>query len=159
MWRSTERTDGQSSKQQRHFHPSGLRTLTLSSFFSSGWRQCKNSGRGQYLCLHTTIPTTTTYLLRAKMRFKSKAFYHGNVSEILNLSAVTHWFMLLFFKIEIRTRLFLSALAHHCAIQTKSWYSTHHSMARANLNKSKKVLTSPTTASKYIPKRPRICIN
>ena len=34
-----------------------------------------------------------------------------------------------------------------------------HSMARANLNKSKKVLTSTTTASKYIPKRPRICIN
>ena len=34
-----------------------------------------------------------------------------------------------------------------------------HSMARANLNKSKKVLTSTTTVSKYIPKRPRICIN
>ena len=32
-------------------------------------------------------------------------------------------------------------------------------MARANLNKSKKILTSTTTASKYIPKRPRICIN
>ena len=32
-------------------------------------------------------------------------------------------------------------------------------MARANLNKSKKVLTFTTTASKYIPKRPRICIN
>ena len=92
VWRSTEKTDGQSSKQQRHFHPSGLRTLTLSSFFLSGWRQCKNSGRGQYLCLHTTIPTTTTYLLRAKMRFKFKAFHNGNVSEILNLSAVTSWF-------------------------------------------------------------------
>ena len=34
-----------------------------------------------------------------------------------------------------------------------------HSMARANLNKSKKVWNSTTTASKYIPKRPRICIN
>ena len=34
-----------------------------------------------------------------------------------------------------------------------------HSMARANLNKSKKVLNSTTTASKYIPKRPRICFN
>ena len=34
-----------------------------------------------------------------------------------------------------------------------------HSMARVNLNKSKKVLTSTTTASKYIPKRHRICIN
>ena len=32
-------------------------------------------------------------------------------------------------------------------------------MARANLNKSKKVLTSATTASKYIPKKPGICIN
>ena len=32
-------------------------------------------------------------------------------------------------------------------------------MARANLNKSKKVLISTTSASKYIPKRPRICIN
>ena len=38
-------------------------------------------------------------------------------------------------------------------------YSMHHSIARANLKKSKKVLTSTTTASKYIPKRPRICIN
>jgi hypothetical protein len=28
-------------------------------------------------------------------------------------------------------------------------------MARVNLNKSKKVLTSTTTASKYIPKRPK----
>ena len=35
----------------------------------------------------------------------------------------------------------------------------NHSMARANLNKSKKVLTSTTTGSKYIPKRPRISIN
>ena len=34
-----------------------------------------------------------------------------------------------------------------------------HSMARTNLNKSKKVLTSTTTVSKYIPKRPRIYIN
>ena len=34
-----------------------------------------------------------------------------------------------------------------------------HSMARANLNESKKVLTCTTTASKYIPMRPRICIN
>ena len=38
-------------------------------------------------------------------------------------------------------------------------YIGTHSMARANLNKSKKVLTSITTASKYTPKRPRICIN
>ena len=34
-----------------------------------------------------------------------------------------------------------------------------HSMAKNNLNKGKKVLTSTTTASKYMPKRPRICIN
>ena len=32
-------------------------------------------------------------------------------------------------------------------------------MARADLNKSKKVLVSTTIASKYIPKRLRICIN
>ena len=38
-------------------------------------------------------------------------------------------------------------------------YQVSHSMARANLNKSKKVLTSTITASKYIPKRPRIFIN
>ena len=37
--------------------------------------------------------------------------------------------------------------------------STYHSMARANLNKSKKVLTFATKASKYISKRPRISIN
>ena len=35
----------------------------------------------------------------------------------------------------------------------------YHSMARANLNKSKKVLTNTTAASKYIPRRPRISIN
>ena len=34
-----------------------------------------------------------------------------------------------------------------------------HSMARANLNKSEKFLTNTTAASKYIPRRPRICIN
>ena len=34
-----------------------------------------------------------------------------------------------------------------------------HSMARANLKKSKHFSTSTTTASKRIPKRPRICIN
>ena len=33
------------------------------------------------------------------------------------------------------------------------------SMARANLKNSKYFSTSTTTASKYIPKRPRICIN
>ena len=41
----------------------------------------------------------------------------------------------------------------------KEHFERKHSMARANLNKSKKVLTSTITASKYIPKRPRICIN
>ena len=34
-----------------------------------------------------------------------------------------------------------------------------HRMARDNLKKSKYFSTSTTTASKYIPKRPRICIN
>ena len=34
-----------------------------------------------------------------------------------------------------------------------------HSMARANLKKSKYFSTSTTTASKYIPKRSRICVN
>ena len=34
-----------------------------------------------------------------------------------------------------------------------------HSMARANLNKSVRQVTNTTTASKYIPKRTRICID
>ena len=34
-----------------------------------------------------------------------------------------------------------------------------HSMARANMNKSEKLVTNTTTASKYTPKRPGICIN
>ena len=34
-----------------------------------------------------------------------------------------------------------------------------HSMARANLNKSEKMVVYTTAASKYIPKRSRICIN
>ena len=36
---------------------------------------------------------------------------------------------------------------------------SRHSMARVNLNKSEEVVTNTTTASKYIPKRSRICIN
>ena len=32
-------------------------------------------------------------------------------------------------------------------------------MAKANLNESEKLVTNATAASKYIPKRPRICIN
>ena len=47
-------------------------------------------------------------------------------------------------------------------LSTKSshYYFEHmHSMARVNLNKSKKGLTSTTIASKYISKRPKICIN
>ena len=35
----------------------------------------------------------------------------------------------------------------------------NHSMARANLNKSEWLVTNTTAASKYIPNRPRICIN
>ena len=38
-------------------------------------------------------------------------------------------------------------------------YILHHSMARANLNKSVWLLTNTTTASKYIPRRTRISIN
>ena len=34
-----------------------------------------------------------------------------------------------------------------------------HSMARVNLNKSEELVTNTTAASKYIPKRSRICIN
>ena len=32
-------------------------------------------------------------------------------------------------------------------------------MARANLNKNEELVTNTTKTSKYIPKRPRICIN
>ena len=38
-------------------------------------------------------------------------------------------------------------------------YVYPHSMAIANLNKSEELMTNTTAASKYIPKRPRICIN
>ena len=45
-------------------------------------------------------------------------------------------------------------------VSNKRWsWLLLHIVAGANLNKSEKVLTSTTTASKYIPKRPRICIN
>jgi hypothetical protein len=37
--------------------------------------------------------------------------------------------------------------------------STVHSMARANLNENEKFSTNTTSASKFISKRPRICIN
>ena len=35
----------------------------------------------------------------------------------------------------------------------------NHSMARANLNKSEKLMTNNTAESKYISRRPKICIN
>ena len=56
-----------------------------------------------------------------------------------------------------RYRLGLKLIARPVYVFTKKLYWP--STARANLNKSKKILTSTTTASKYIPKRPRICIN
>ena len=34
-----------------------------------------------------------------------------------------------------------------------------HSMAKVNMNKSEDLVTNITAASKYIPKRSRICIN
>ena len=40
-----------------------------------------------------------------------------------------------------------------------SYFFISHNMARANLKKIKYFSTSTTTASKYKPKRPRICIN
>ena len=43
--------------------------------------------------------------------------------------------------------------------ESKDALYNKHSITRANLNKSKKVWNSTTTASKYIPKRPTICIN
>ena len=42
---------------------------------------------------------------------------------------------------------------------TRPRFSCPHSMARANLNESNKLVTNITAASKYIPRRPRICIN
>jgi hypothetical protein len=36
---------------------------------------------------------------------------------------------------------------------------SYHSMASANLNKTENLVTNTTTASKYIPERPRIWIN
>ena len=45
----------------------------------------------------------------------------------------------------------------YCCQNFKTYISS--AVARANLNKNKEVLTSTTRASKYIPKRPRICIS
>ena len=44
-------------------------------------------------------------------------------------------------------------------LQIGSGHTVIHSMARANLNKNVWLVTNTTTASKYIPKRNRICIN
>ena len=45
------------------------------------------------------------------------------------------------------------------AIKRELCIASLHSMAIANTNKKEFFLTNTTTASKYIPKRPRICIN
>ena len=51
----------------------------------------------------------------------------------------------------------------YCEIQKKLngifLIALHHSMARADLDKSNELVTNTTTASKYIPRCPRICIN
>ena len=55
----------------------------------------------------------------------------------------------------ISSNLFLRIFFH-----LRTWNSLLlHSMATANLNKSRKVMNSTTAASKYIPRRPRISIN
>ena len=43
--------------------------------------------------------------------------------------------------------------------EVKKKVKTNHSMARANLNKSEVFFTNTTTATKYIPRRSRICID
>ena len=63
------------------------------------------------------------------------------------------------FKIEVKKKYFSKKCAPKFLFFNEKNQKDSHSMARANLNKSKKVLTSTTTASKYIPMRPRICIN
>ena len=42
---------------------------------------------------------------------------------------------------------------------TFDFFPPLHSMAGANLNKSEWLVSNTTAASKYIPKRPRKCIN
>ena len=42
--------------------------------------------------------------------------------------------------------------------QIRIKWGLYHSMATANMNKSEELVTNTTAASKYIPKRPRICI-
>ena len=37
--------------------------------------------------------------------------------------------------------------------------TAHHSMATANLKKSEDLMTNTTAASKYIPRRSKICVN
>ena len=44
-------------------------------------------------------------------------------------------------------------------LQQVAFYVRDHSMARVNLNKSEELVTNTTVASKYIPKRSKICIN
>ena len=48
-------------------------------------------------------------------------------------------------------------------LQQNKWFGNNkiigHSMATANLNKSGELVTNTTAASKYMPTRPRICIN
>ena len=51
---------------------------------------------------------------------------------------------------------------HTCSHRGKYFFTIcwfNHSMATTNLNKSEELVTNTTTVSKYIPKRPRICIN
>ena len=51
------------------------------------------------------------------------------------------------------------ALEAVLSLQPKTRRHVEHSMARANLKKSVWLVTNTTTASKFIPRRPRISIN
>ncbi len=71
----------------------------------------------------------------------------------------------LHFKLQIHTSVFdtiyLLCMQHQRWNKEKFYDRTqlYHSMAIVNLNKSEELVTNTTTASKYMPKRPRICIN
>ena len=84
------------------------------------------------------------------MLYDQELFKSGHSHHFVGITAVA--------ETRARKKNHTAAGAQLLALQSKPLYMSH-SMATANLKKSKDLVKNTNAASKYIPRRPRISIN
>ena len=92
----------------------------------------------------------------------SSASLAVTVMRLVPISEFIRYFYQFFheFFSRIFSRIFSANFSQFEQLKKKTnFLLAQHSMTWANLNKNKKVFTSTTTASKYMPKKPKIYIN